>query len=228
MAQAGLHALVSLPLRKIISTPKWLLLGVVLGSLFPDADNLLVAIATLVKKPTEGLHRTFTHSLFMVVLVVAIFYLVSKVTKRSQWYNLGLGLGLGIFLHIVLDLLLWFNGVAILWPLPSWLNLWSKVTPPAWWMKLMDPLELLLFALFFYTLYVMARKQGSDSHYSGKLPIWIWIEAVLFVVFLILSFVLTKGFLTIFGAVYLLSLGLAFYITIRMRATVDTVHPVKR
>jgi membrane-bound metal-dependent hydrolase YbcI (DUF457 family) len=31
----------------------------------------------------------------------------------------GLGLGIGILMHILLDLLVWFNGVEILWPIPS-------------------------------------------------------------------------------------------------------------
>jgi len=45
---------------------------------------------------------------------------------------------------------------------------------------------------------------------------------VLFLVFLVLAYTLSKGFLTIFGAVYLLSLGLACGIAIRMRATIES------
>jgi membrane-bound metal-dependent hydrolase YbcI (DUF457 family) len=162
MAQAGIHGLVSLPLRKWKTRPEWLVLGVVLGSLLPDSDNLAVAVATLTKSSTEGLHRTFTHSLITIAGIMAIFYLVSLATKRRRWTNLGIGLGLGIFLHILLDLLIWFDGVAILWPIPSWVNLWGSVTPPDWWTKLMMPVELLFFALFFLTLHSMARKEGSD------------------------------------------------------------------
>jgi hypothetical protein len=38
---------------------------------------------------------------------------------------------------------------------------------------------------------------------------------------MVMVYTMESGFLTIFGAVYLLSLGLAFGITIRMRATVE-------
>lgn len=85
----------------------------------------------------------------------------------------------------------------------------------------MQPAELLFFALFFLNLYSMARKQASDQGFIRNLRIWIALEAILFVIFLVLAFTLSKGFLTIFGAVYLLSLGLAAWITIRMRATIE-------
>lgn len=222
MAQAGLHGLVSLPLRKWAGNREWLMLGVVLGSLFPDSDNLAVAVATLTKTSTEGLHRTFTHSLITVVGIVAVFYLVSRVTKSPRWNNLGIGLGLGVLMHILLDLLIWFDGVAILWPIPFWLNLWSGVTPPAWWMTLMQPVELLFFALFFLTLLSLSRKQDTDLGFMSKLRFWAGLEGMLFVIFLILAYTLSEGFLTIFGAVYLLSLGLAIGIAIRMRATIES------
>ena len=222
MAQAGIHGLVSLPLRKWKTRPEWLVLGVVLGSLLPDSDNLAVAVATLTKSSTEGLHRTFTHSLITIAGMMAVFFLVSLATKKRRWINLGIGLGLGIFMHIVLDLLIWFDGVAILWPVPSWVNLWGSLTPPGWWTKLMMPVELLFFALFFLTLHSMARKEGSDLGFLGKLRFWTILESLLFLVFLALAYTLTAGFLTIFGAVYLLSLGVAIGIAIRMRATIES------
>ena len=76
MAQAGIHAVVGMVVRKWLPAQKWLFLGVVLGNLFPDADNLAVAAATLAGRSTEGLHRTFTHSLFFVAAIFLIFYLV--------------------------------------------------------------------------------------------------------------------------------------------------------
>ncbi len=66
MAQAGIHGIVAIAVRKWTPSRKWLMLGIVLGNILPDADNLAVAIATLTGKSTEGLHRTFTHSLFFV------------------------------------------------------------------------------------------------------------------------------------------------------------------
>lgn len=223
MAQAGIHGLLGLAIRKWTPARTWLMLGIILGNLIPDTDNLAVAISTIAKLPTEGLHRTFTHSIFTVLLVIAVFYIVQWITRRAQWGNLGLGLGIGILMHILLDLLVWFNGVALLWPLPLWVNFWSGVTPPAWWDKLMLTTEFLFIALYFITLGLLARKRGTDGKYLRTLRIWTIIQAVLFVVFTVLVYMMQKGFMTPYGAIYLLSLGLAIGVTIRMRETVETI-----
>lgn len=226
MAQVGIHSLIGLAVRKWTPERTWFMLGIVLGSMLPDADNLAVAVATLSGVSTKGLHRTFSHSLLTTIGVVVVFYLVSLIVKRPRWFNLGIGFGVGMVLHILLDLFIWFGGLTILWPLPSWINLWSGVIPPAWWMTLEHPVELLFFALFFLSLDSLARKQGSDLDYVGKLRFWMGLEAFLFVVFLVLSFTLTKGFASVFGVVYLLSLGLAIGVTVRMRRTIENSFKV--
>jgi membrane-bound metal-dependent hydrolase YbcI (DUF457 family) len=223
MAQAGIHSMVGMAVRKWTPARKWLMLGIVLGNLFPDADNIAVAAATLMGKSTEGLHRTFTHSLFFVAAIIIVFYGIAWIIKRKEWGNLGLGLGIGVLMHILLDLLIWFNGVEILWPLDSWINLWVGVTVPEWWQKLMMPAENLFLMLFFLLLTSMARKHETNTDYLGKLRIWTWVQGVLFIVFMVLVFNMDAGFMTIFGAVYLLSLGLAFGVTIRMRDTVEAI-----
>jgi membrane-bound metal-dependent hydrolase YbcI (DUF457 family) len=223
MAQAGIHGMIGVAIRKWTPDRKWLMLGIVLGNLFPDADNLAVAVATVMGKSTEGLHRTFTHSLFFVAAIVLVGYIVAWGIKRPQWANLGLGLGIGILMHIVLDLVVWFNGVEILWPLPSWVNFWEGVSLPEWWDKLMNPLENLMFTLYFVLLASVARKRKTNLDYLSKLNVWTWIQGILFVVFLVLAYTMKSGFLTIFGAVYLLSLGWALGVTIRMRDTVEAI-----
>lgn len=221
MPQAGMHGMVGIAVRKWTPQRPWLLWGIVLGNMFPDTDNLAVAVATVAKLPTEGLHRTFTHSLFTIVVVLAAFYLVGLASKQRRWTTLGLGLGTGILMHILLDLLLWFNGVAVLWPIPSWINFWGWMTPPAWFDKLMLTVEFLFFGLFFLWLDRRARQQGTDEDYLGKLRLWIWVQFALFVVFTPLVYTMQKGFMIPYGALYLLSLGLAIGVTIRMRQTVE-------
>jgi membrane-bound metal-dependent hydrolase YbcI (DUF457 family) len=223
MAQAGIHGLIGTAVRKLSPARAWLMLGIVLGNLIPDLDNLAVAAATVMKLPTQGLHRTFTHSLFMVVAVLIIFYLFGVLTKQPRWTNLGVGLGVGILMHILLDLLTWFDGVELLWPLPTWVNLWGSYTPPVWFDKLMMSAEFLFFAIFFVGLAGIAHKNSTDPEYLGKLRFWTWIQTALFVVFTVLVFVMQKGFMTPYGAIYLLSLGLAIGVTIRMRKTVEAV-----
>ncbi len=221
MAQAGIHGMVGTAVRRWTPDQTWLPLGIVVGSLLPDLDNLAVAFATLTQRPTDGLHRTFTHSLFTVAALIVGFYIVGLLTGRTKWRNLGLGLGIGVLLHILLDLLIWFNGVAILWPLPSWINLWAGVSPPEWFAKLLLPLEFLFLALFFLLLTRRAQAAETNADYQRTLRIWVIIQLVLFVVFTPLVYLLDKGFMIPFGALYLLSLGLAIGVAIRMRATIE-------
>jgi len=122
MAQAGIHGMVAAAVRKYVPGKEWLMLGIVLGSIFPDLDNIAVAVATVAKLPTHELHRTFTHSVFTILLVLAVFYLVAVMTKTPRWRTFGIGFGVGILMHVLLDLVVWFNGVEILWPLRSWVN----------------------------------------------------------------------------------------------------------
>ena len=55
MAQAGIHGLVGVAVRKWSPAREWLVLGIVLGNLLPDADNLAVAVATVTGGTSEGL-----------------------------------------------------------------------------------------------------------------------------------------------------------------------------
>jgi membrane-bound metal-dependent hydrolase YbcI (DUF457 family) len=221
MAQIGIHGMVGLALRKWVPERTWLMLGIVLGSLIPDLDNLAVAVATITRHSTEGLHRTLTHSLAFALSILVLFYLISKATHNKHWQNLGLGLGLGVLMHILLDLLIWFNGVAVFWPFPVWINLWTNITPPEIWMKLMDPAEMLFLALFFFMLDYTARKRKTNTDYLGTLQVWMWIETVLFVVLTVLAFTLGKTYYTVNGAVYLFSIILSICIIIRMRRTIE-------
>jgi membrane-bound metal-dependent hydrolase YbcI (DUF457 family) len=223
MAQAGIHGMIAAAVRKYVPGKEWLMLGIVLGNIFPDMDNIAVAVATVAKLPTHGLHRTFTHSVFTIVLAVVFFYLVAALTQKPRWKNLGLGLGIGILMHVLVDLVIWFNGVEILWPLHSWVNLWEGFQVPDWLSKFLMPAEFLCFGLFFLVLASLAHKHQTDTGYLSKLRVWTILQFVLFAVFTVMVYTMEKGFMTIYGAVYLLSLFLAFGIVIRMRNTVEAL-----
>ena len=223
MAQAGIHGLVAQAVHRWVPGRVWLMLGIVFGSLFPDADNILVAIATVTKQSTEGLHRTFTHSLITAFALALIFWAIGALLKQTCWTNFGLGFAIGIVMHALLDLLIWFNGVQLFWPSPLWINFWEGVAVPTWFMTLMDPLEFLFLALFFYMLLVLARKHQTDTDFLHALRVWMIVELVLFIIFLPLLYTPMKIVHTVYGLLYLVSLIAALVITVRMRATVDAV-----
>ena len=223
MPQAGLHAMVGIASRKWFPGREWLLLGVVLGSMFPDLDNIAVAVATLTKTSTEGLHRTFTHSLFTVVAVVVLFYFLALVSRKLKWNSLGLGLGAGILMHILLDLVLWFNGVELFWPIRFELNFWSWYSVPLWLENLLSTGEFLAFGLFFWMLVSIAAKNGTDKEYQSMARLWAYLMFGLFVIFTVMAFTMSSGWFTIYGGLYLLALFIAVGVTIRMKTTIETV-----
>jgi membrane-bound metal-dependent hydrolase YbcI (DUF457 family) len=222
MPQAGIHGLVATLSRKWMPKKEWLLLGVVLGNMFPDLDNIAVAVATLTKAPTEGLHRTFTHSIFTIVTLVIIFAIIAAVTGNPRWTTFGYGMGTGVLTHILLDLVLWFNGVELFWPVKFDLDFWSWFVMPDWLQKLLNTGEFLAFGLFFTLLASLARRQNTDVSYQSKVRLWATIQFVLFAVFTVLAFTMRSGFMTIYGALYLLSLFFAIGVTIRLRETIET------
>ena len=221
MAQAGIHALLATAVRKVTPKKEWLMLGIFLGSMFPDLDNYAVAVATVAKLDSSDLHRTFTHSIFTILAVMLIFWLVALVSKQPKWTNLGVGMGIGIGLHILLDLLIWFNGVELLWPLGGWVNFWEGVVVPEWFDKLMGPTEFLFLGLYFMWLANYARSHKTDSGFLKTLRGWTIAMLVLLVIFTPLVYIMQKGFQTIFGVFYLISLTATLVITIRMRQTVE-------
>ena len=226
MPQNGVHAIVGTVARKWMPHREWLSLCVVLGNMFPDLDNLVVAYATLAKLPNpESYHRTFTHSLFTIAVMLVLFYGVAAVTRNEKWKNFGNGFGIGILMHILLDLVLWFNGVELLWPIKFELNFWSWFTVPDWLKILLDTGEFLAFGLYFLLLGSLARKQNTDLERLGANKMWAYLEFALFILFTLMFFVMgTKGLqYTIFGALYLLSMIIAMVVTVRMRRTLETM-----
>jgi len=226
MPQNGIHAMVGVLSRKWMPKREWSLLGVILGNMFPDLDNIVVAYATLAKLPEpEHFHRTFTHSIFTIIAMVLVFYLVAVFTRNEKWKNFGIGFGVGILMHVLVDLVLWFNGVEILWPFGSELNFWSWFTMPVWLKILLDTGEFLAFGLYFMMLGSLAFRYGTDADRRASSKRLMYIEFVLFVLFTALFFTVgTKGLLyQVFGGLYLLSLIVSIVITIRMKRTVETI-----
>jgi membrane-bound metal-dependent hydrolase YbcI (DUF457 family) len=225
MPQNGVHAIAGLMARRWMPQREWLFLGVVLGNMFPDLDNLAVAYATLTGADPHGLHRTFTHSIFTILAVIVLFSLIAALTKNPTWNNFGIGLGIGILMHILLDLILWFNGVELLWPIPYELNFWRWFNGPEWLSIILETGEFLAFGIYFLLLCSLARRQNTDINSQRSSKAWAYIEFALFILFTFLFFALgAEGIAyTIFGAFYLLSMIIAIVITIQMRKTVESL-----
>ncbi|NUQ83769.1 MAG: metal-dependent hydrolase, partial [Anaerolineales bacterium] len=206
MAQAGIHAMVGIVSRKWMPKREWFLLGAVLGNMFPDLDNLVVAYAALAKLPDpDQYHRTFTHSIFTIIFMALLFYVIAALTRNIKWRNFGVGFGAGILMHVLLDLLIWFNGVPLFWPLGDELNFWAGFVKPPSLDILLNTGEFLMFGLYFLLLGSLARRYGTDAARIPTTTIWAYIEVALFVMFTALFFSIgTQGLIyQVFGALYL-------------------------
>jgi len=223
--QNGIHAIVGIAARRWMPIKEWLLPGLVLGNMLPDLDNLAAAYATLTGADTHGLHRTFTHSFFTIAAILVLFYMITSLTKNPKWRNFGLGLGIGILMHILLDLVAWFNGVELLWPIRYELNFWSWFTTPVWLKIFMDTGEFLAFGLFFSLLGSLAHRHKTDDASLSALRAWAYVQFSLFALFTFLFFFMPALPLlyTIFGVLYLISSIAAIVLTVRMRQTVEMV-----
>jgi len=94
--------------KKKLSRLAWGLL--LLGGILPDIDLILDWIIG-----TE-IHRSITHSLFFMILVPAVLYLIFKLLKtKVKAGQITMLLGAGIAMHIILDMFFW-PGVVLLWP----------------------------------------------------------------------------------------------------------------
>lgn len=226
MPQNGIHAMVGIASRKWMPKREWLLIGVVLGNMFPDLDTLVVAYATLAKLPNpEHYHRTFTHSVFTILTVLILFYLIAAATKNERWKNFGIGFGAGILMHILVDLVMWFNGVELFWPLGGELNLWAWFETPAWLKTILDTGEFLAFGLYFMLIVSLSQRYGTDIARRSSTKIWAYIEFALFVIFTALFFLVgAKGLqYQAFGGLYLLSLIVGMIITTKMKETIESL-----
>ncbi len=221
MANAGMHALIGAAAGRAAPVRTWLVLGIILGNMFPDLDNFAVAVATLTGGDTHGLHRTFTHSVFTMLAIWLLFFVISRMRNDERWLNFGNGMAIGVGMHMAVDMLVWFNGVELLWPLGTEYNFWANYTPPEWLHTFVSvSAEFLFFWLYLLWIRSVARQKGTDGGAPRSLAFWTNLMLALFLIFLPLSY-LWPGYFTVYGALYLVSLAAVFVITIRMRDTLE-------
>jgi len=123
----------------------------------------------------------------------------------------------------LMDMIIWFRGVEVFWPFYPEINFWHFFIPPEWWYNKFEfALEFGMMALYLLFLSRFALKHGTDIEYLPMIKTLIWFEIFLFITFLILVYT-WSGFYFIFGGVYILSLFLILYTTIRMRKTIESI-----
>ncbi len=202
MPQHGLHALVGAAVgRRAFAGRVALALGFLLGSLSPDFDILALAVTQLAGGSTAGIHRSLTHSVFLAASLLLLGGL-----SMPRWRAVGgfmVGAGLGVLGHIALDLVMWFSGVDLLWPLSrmrGWdeVNLWRGVRLPSvagnpgFVGSQLAALNMPAFALYFGYLGRIARGAG-DTRAGRAVRVLAVVCWALFPVYVATGVVLDEG-----------------------------------
>jgi len=121
MAPTGFHGLLGLWFAsKLDPKHNYVRVGLAAGSVIPDLDllgSILIFILTGDKELAIAFHRSVTHSLVVIIVVLTIGYLVNLWFERAQtiYFPFIIGLIVGMVIHITLDMF-YFDGGTLFWP----------------------------------------------------------------------------------------------------------------
>jgi len=229
MAQAGIHALIGLQSKRIIPHEKGLYPAIIIGSLIPDLDIIIVALSSVflsIEKGTEIFHRTFSHSFFTLVIVYLLFMVTGEMKKSQFLKTLGKGFAIGILLHIIADTFLWFHGIHFLWPLPlSKFNLWESRHIPVIIRNFILSSEFLFFRIYaWFLLNQYLSNPVENGWFVIFISKWMKVEFLLFIVFIVFTYFEIPSFKLLFGLAYIPSLIMAIISTILMWHSIEPIQ----
>ncbi len=121
MPPTGFHGLLGLLLAsRLDSKHDYIRVGLVTGSVIPDLDllgSVLIYLLTFDTDLTIAFHRSVTHSLVVIslIIVIGIFASLSSESARIMFFPFIIGLTVGMVIHVALDLF-YFDGVTLFWP----------------------------------------------------------------------------------------------------------------
>ena len=226
MAQAGLHAAVGYQLRRIIPYEKRLFPALIFGTILPDLDVIVVALASIfhpVSQAENIFHRTFSHSFFTLIFVYLLFAILSELKKKPVLKPIGKGIALGMLTHLFIDTLIWFHQIDLFWPLPlEPINLWHFFTAPPLLLQILLIFEFFCFRWYAWFLITQHFKYPNSQSWIVKyLNIWKNLQTYIFLFFIILAIWNPPFFKILFGIAYIPSLIMALFSTYMSRDALE-------
>ncbi len=144
--------------RKLLTRRMVLFAGI--SGLIPDLDiPVFLVLSQFSSIPITNVHRTITHSIFLPLLGLALFFLLRTLFSKKSWHMYALMFAFGTFSHIALDGII--NGTVM----PFY------------------PLSFAAFGLDLISVLVPWAVTGSDLPY--RLTLLAGLDAVLLVVWLV-------------------------------------------
>tara|TARA_X000001036_G_scaffold253628_1_gene236052 strand:+ start:3039 stop:3749 length:711 start_codon:yes stop_codon:yes gene_type:complete len=231
MAQSGIHAFSGIVVSKFLKNKKWFIPSFIFGSILPDIDVLFAAILFLFGTnifDAEAIHRTFTHSLFTIVIIYFIFLSISEITSKQKFKVIGKGICLGMILHCILDIFLWFSSISLLWPIQPYLiqpiDIWGNMVfkNEQAIRKILLALEFIMFRFYGWFLINKAIQSIYIQNciwFVKYISRWIKIEFIIFLFFLFLIYLNTNinSYKIFFTIMYIPSLIMALISTYILR-----------
>ena len=218
MPQSGIHAALSFRLGQSTNIQSNLIPSIIFGAILPDIDYIAVALGMIyypLNLSEQLFHRTFLHSFFILLIIYLIFGLISEWKNNTEIKQIGKGIAIGMLSHIVLDTLLSFKGIHLLWPLPlREFALWNNFNFSNGFYKLMYIMEFFFFR--WYAWFLIKRNIAHPTNNSGVikyLSYWKKIETLLFTIFIIISFINYHYFKILFIFAYIPSITMSLWAT---------------
>ena len=226
MAQAGLHAAAGYQLRRVCPYEERLFPALIFGAMLPDLDVIIVAFASLfysISQAEEIFHRTFSHSFFTLIFVYLVFAILSEMYKKPVLKSIGKGITLGMLTHLLIDTLIWFRQIDLLWPLPlKPVNLWHLWEAPPLVFQILLIFEFFCFRWYAWFLITQHIKTpGNQAWFVKYLTKWKKWEDYIFLLFIILVIWNPPFFKILFGIAYIPSLIMALFSTYMSRDALE-------
>lgn len=236
MAQSGFHGIIGTALGRMVRKDsvdpgtavlaKSLAFGLLVGNIAPDLDLIPLAI-TFLWNPALAMrmHRTATHSIVVIGLVTLAGRFFSTTKGAKSFFT---GLGLGALTHTLVDVLVWFSGVDILWPLgsfgiPSRINLWKNVTIGRLPGNLLGAADFLAFGLFYTYLLRLGRRYETNVTFLPVLKRLAAFQFIAFGVYSTLAFFISRALFEIaqYALFVVVCIPMTWYVVAKTRPTVE-------
>ena len=227
MAQIGLHAYIAISLKRKLPKKKWFFLSFIVGSILPDIDAAFTFLSSIflpLNKSLNLFHRTFTHNIFIIVIIYLLFLITYEITKKKKYLFIGNGLFLGMSLHLLIDIFFWFEPIHLFWPLPSnKFNLWNNITISQWFTRLILSCEFIFFRLFAWEMVkIIIQAPEKNGHFLKSLNYYMRIQFLFFIACCVYSYWITSNiYFYIFSLCYIPSILMMFYYLYNLRDSIN-------
>ena len=228
MAQTSINAIIAFKLKNVIPNKKHLLTSIIIGIMLPDLDFIIEYIITQLNLINYSLENSIFHNMLMIPFLSLLILIYSEYKNKKNLKIIAVGIAFGMSIHIILDIFT-MQSVGLFFPLfDSTQNFDLKdhisLNINKDFDKLLDSFEFLFFRIYGWLLVEkIISKPLNNVFLIQKINLWMKLELYIFLLFILFIYfdVNDIQFTKIYGILYIPSLLFAFYLTYKMRKTLN-------